>query len=700
MGEMRSIGSMVSFVIVLFALAGFFAQPSAPAAVGHATGHAPGAPASWHLPTAPAVARGAHGVTPSDTPLTFPRTVLVETFTGVWCIHCPAESQALYKIDESSSHDTIAIAELHVCALPTNCLEKYVPPDNTSSTRGAFYSVCGFPDVFIDGQHGARGYPNGLCGASDSEPQMENSYRDDIANASAVPGNVSISAVATLATGGVAVHTNITSGLTGSYSVVSYLLEFIGKRNQSNGYGPHDVGNVVRETIHNHPMSLTAGSTVHLDSMAALLPSWNTRNLSVITLVQNNSTRIVENSNYAPVTSLVTDVTSDVANLSSAGRANVTVSVTNTSTGAAVEGAAVALTSSAGATFTPSTGTTSALGTFTASYLAPHVSAVANDIVTAYVNATNYTAGVASTTIVVNPLVPPTVPLALAVTPAVGQICLNWTAPASGAGGVRYDLYDATDASGPFTLLAQTTAPSYADVGLTGGQTVWFKVAAFDVGGFSPNTTAVSATSVETLASGLPPLAGWWISDGTLNFTSALGDSAILALPAGDFEYAYGTTTYAVVPSPASSGSLVVTPTALTITLTFAPRLATLQGTVDPPDATVVFNGSGLPVFGGSFSTVAAPGTYTLNASSPGYTSQSVTVTLTPGNATPVHLVLVVAPAGPGGVTSAGGLSDSLTVGILAVVAVIAVAAVLGTVLMRSRRGGPRSPPKAPKNGA
>jgi len=40
------------------------------------------------------------------------------------------------------------------------CLDDYVPPDNTSTVRGGFYNVCGFPDVFFDGLYPSCGSTN------------------------------------------------------------------------------------------------------------------------------------------------------------------------------------------------------------------------------------------------------------------------------------------------------------------------------------------------------------------------------------------------------------------------------------------------------------------------------------------------------------------------------------------------------------
>src|SRR5580692_8024956 len=181
---MEKIGVAVTFVLLIMVL-GFLSIPTefgqsigTPTAISVQGGNAHVGAAS--SPLAPATS---HPMTAG-----FPRTVLVETFTGVWCIHCPTESQALYNLDHIDNHTYLITAELHVCAFAPGqgpCLDDYVPPDNTSTVRGGFYNVCGFPDVFFDGL-----YPS--CGSTNNESQMQEQYVQSIANASAVPGNVSI----------------------------------------------------------------------------------------------------------------------------------------------------------------------------------------------------------------------------------------------------------------------------------------------------------------------------------------------------------------------------------------------------------------------------------------------------------------------------------------------------------------------------
>lgn len=626
-----------------------------------------------------------HAALPSSSNLTFPRTVLIETFTGVWCIHCPSESQALYAMDQVASHSSLIIAELHSCAssAPGQCYENYAPPDRTDILRGMFYNVCGYPDVFTDG--GPHANPPGICGATNSESQMYGEYQRAIANASKYAGNVSISGNAQLSGSNVVGTMNVTSGLTGSYSTISYLMEYIGKVNQTNGYGPHSIGWVVRETLLNHPQSYTAGSTLTLHLRGALLSTWNTLNLSVVTFVEDNSTKAVENSFFAPVTTLATTVSVDQATINSKGTAKITVQVTNSSTGMPVAGANVTLTTSGGA-LNPASGSTSGTGAFTSTFTAPTVSATQTFNIAVQVNALNYTAGGGATAITVNPLYPPTVPTGFAITAGVEQVSLNWTAPSTGGTGVNYLVSEASAASGPWTTISQTTQTQYLATGLVIGQVLWFRVGAQGPGGFSPNTTSITVASADIGPAGISATTGWWFQVGAWNFSSSTSGTLNLFLPGGGYIFSFGANSYAYLPVPPQSYRLVVASTPITLSLQFSLRQATLIGTVNPSTATVTFNGTPLGVSGGEFQMVTNPGTYWLNATENGYTSNSTQVHLTPGNVSRVNFLMEQLPSST---TSSSSPFGGDMVGIIAIAVIAAGAVILVAVVATSKgRGG------------
>lgn len=666
--------------------------------------------------TSPALVPGTpaavtHGTLVAATPLPatgYPRTVLIEAFTGVWCPHCPAETQALHYIEDSTSRAAIDVPELHVCAAgqgSTPCLDNYVAPDNTAYTRGAWYNVCGYPDVFFDGQHDS-------CGATNSASQMQGIYDRAIANASAIPSNVSITDVGTVSSGMVQIHSNITSLVTGSYNLVSYLLEYIGKLNISNGGGPHDIDHVVRSTLANHQVSLVAGTTTEVDSSGAILSGWNSLNLSVVTFLQTNSTKHIENANWAPVTTMITGVSANTTTVIANQSASITIRVVNSSTTVPISGASVTLTADNGGTLSPSSGTTASDGTFTAKFTAPAVGMPEHDLITAQVSATNYTDGTGTVSLLVNPVVLSPVPTGLALSPNNLKVDLNWTTPATGGAGVTYHVYRATVSSGPYASVGTSTSTTFSDTNLMEGQSYWYKISAQNYAGFSANCSPIAATSVSVTPQGLPSTVGWWFSVDSMTFSSPTNDTLFPYLPSGLYTYEFGVDSYAYLagapgdPLSASGVSLAVSPT-------FTPRYANLQGTITPAsaNATATVNGVSIVVAAGAFSALLVAGTYLLNVSADGYYSNVTTVVLTPGNLTNVPVELQSSQSSGGGTTtSSGGLSSDEVNAIIIIAGVVGVAAIVGAAIVMSGRGrraqasrtgrkGPRSPPPSPRNG-
>jgi hypothetical protein len=619
---------------------------------------------------------------------TFPRTVLVETFTAVWCIHCPAESQALFAIDHNTNRSVLDIAEIHVCYYPPGsgpCDENYATPGNTSVERTNFYDVPGFPDVFFDGQ-------NSIDGASNSMGDMEDQYNSSIANASAVPANLSISQAATLSAGVVNDQANITSGVTGTFNAITYLVQYIDKQGVSNGEGPHSLAWVVREELRNHPVSLTAGQTTEIAGSGALNSTWNPENLSVITFVQDNSTKVIYNAKMAPVSAIAAGVFATPSAADSGANVTVKVQVQNLTTHDAIAGANVTLSSNGGGSFFPASGQTAANGTFSSTFTAPSVtsnlSIEISDVAT-WANSTGY----GTTTVVVTPLVPPTVPTGLTITPGINEVGVNWSAPSSGGAGLTYFLSESTSPTGDFAMIDTTAANGYLDTNLVTGQTYWFEVDAEGPGGFSHNTPAISATSILAVAQGLPASVGWWISIDSGNFTSPTNGSLSLFLPNGDYTYAFGADWNGYIPTMSPSVPLSVSGTAYLFYAPFSPNLGTLQGTVSPTDASVTLNGSPVQVVGGSIATELQAGTYTLNVTAPGYRANTTSVVLTPGNTTRVSVLLEPRPSNTGGVSSSGsGSSNTEMYELVAAAVVIGVGAFLGVVLIMNRRNKGRPP--------
>jgi hypothetical protein len=97
-------------------------------------------------------------------------------------------------------------------------------------------------------------------------------------------------------------------------------------------------------------------------------------------------------------------------------------------------------------------------------------------------------------------LAPPVAPAGLVATAGDAQVALSWNASSF---ATSYDVKRSTDASGPFTSIGTTTAPTvtYADSsGINNGTTYFYVVSATGPGGTSSNTSPVSATPFSRIA--------------------------------------------------------------------------------------------------------------------------------------------------------------------------------------------------------
>ena len=580
----------------------------------------------------------------------------------------------------------MTIGELHVCYSPSNCGDNYPTADGTANTRAAYYNVTGFPTVVFDGV-------NTTIGAGGTTSQLAASYLASIDWASQIPGNVSIVQSASLTSpNDVSATVNITSDVTGTYHALSYLVEYIGK-NDSSG---HDLGNVVRASLINRNVNLVTGGSLELQTSMPVGTGWNTSRLGVISFIQENGTQIVENANYAPVITLHAALAASPTSLIGGQTLNVTVTATDTLTGAPLGGATVSLGSSAGGQFTPMSGVTAADGTFTAAFVAPLVPIQTSDVISAQVSLTGYVANAPTTSVVVIPVGPPSTPTGVGLAPWNQKVQLSWnTVVVEGGGTVAYHVYRSTTATGGYTQLGVTLSTNFLDGGLQADQSYWYTIAAQSTTGFSQNCTPISASAVVGSAQGLPTAVGWWLSiDSVLLTASGSTDTLALHLPDGMYAYQYGAYSYGFVPN-SLSGNVTVSGGTVQFTATFEPRYATLHGTIDPAGAAtgavVTVDGTPVTVTGTTFQVgQLVAGAHTVVVTSSGYQTSTKNVTLTPGNTSEVTVTLHQLPSSsPGGTgTTLGGLTGLEVMAIVVLTGAVALAAVAGVVL-RSRRRRP-----------
>jgi thiol:disulfide interchange protein len=102
--EKKSVPGMIVLALVVVVL---LCMPFGARASLTSTGHAAAPAVSSHTGSAPSHA--AHAAPAQMT--TYPRTVLVETFTAQWCIYCEMESQAWYSIQHQYNLNILTVGD-------------------------------------------------------------------------------------------------------------------------------------------------------------------------------------------------------------------------------------------------------------------------------------------------------------------------------------------------------------------------------------------------------------------------------------------------------------------------------------------------------------------------------------------------------------------------------------------------------------
>lgn len=206
-----------------------------------------------------------------------------------------------------------------------------------------------------------------------------------------------------------------------------------------------------------------------------------------------------------------------------------------------------------------------------------------------------------------------------------------------------------------------------------------------------PGTLGFSLVFAQTVypvtfsESGLPSSETWWV---VLNGTFVSSTSTDLAAyaPNGSTPFVVGAS-YTFVASPPGGSIEVAAGLSAPVAIQFSYRPTFIVGTGSPANATVTIGGSTQVLVAGQYNDSVIPGNYTLVASEPGYSSQSIDVVATPGNVTWQNITLsatTTPPPVPTASTNSGGLS--LETVILVAVAAAALVAIPIAVLVRRRR--------------
>jgi cellulose 1,4-beta-cellobiosidase len=244
----------------------------------------------------------------------------------------------------------------------------------------------------------------------------------------------------------------------------------------------------------------------------------------------------------------------------------------------------------------------------------------------------------------------PVAPANLSATAGNAVVTLTWKASASATG---YDVKRATTDGGPYTQLAQLTAPTsgYTDSAVTNGTTYYYVVSTLTAAGSSADSPQVSATPGEPSLSPTPPTnltatpgnavvtLTWTASAGATGYnvkraTTSGGPYSQLAAPSSSgytdssvingVTYYYVVSTLAAAGESADSAQVSATPNAPNVApaaptnLTATPGNAVVTLTWTASAGATGYNVKRATTSGGPYTQLAAP-------SSNRYTDSSVT---------------------------------------------------------------------------
>lgn len=181
---------------------------------------------------------------------------------------------------------------------------------------------------------------------------------------------------------------------------------------------------------------------------------------------------------------------------------------------------------------------------------------------------------------------------------------------------------------------------------------------------------------------GLPQGTPWQVSvqegDVYLNGTYQQATTSLM-LPNGSFAFSIdGPTAYTVLPS---TGQITIAGGGRSITVVFSIREGRLIGGILPASATLWVGTGQAAITDGKFNLSLAPGTYAVEATSPGYHAFFTNVTISPAQETWLNVTLTASPN-----TSGSPLLGSSSLLLLGLVAAAIVGLAVALLVFRKRR--------------
>jgi len=203
---------------------------------------------------------------------TFPKTALLEVFTGTWCEYCPAADGAAYRLAENYSINQLAIVEYHDG-------DNFTSLGSLTSVRETFYDVPGFPQAFFSGVNSSLG---GSTNPMDNTIYEE--YKEKVDAQLKNRSNVALSVNTNLEGNDLYVTVNVTASQKPSLQNLSLLTMLVYDENWT--VGKYHIRYTGEEWISNQPIILNNNTVITRKYHISLNSEWVKSKLYVLSFVQ------------------------------------------------------------------------------------------------------------------------------------------------------------------------------------------------------------------------------------------------------------------------------------------------------------------------------------------------------------------------------------------------------------------------------
>ncbi len=226
----------------------------------------------------------AHG---TRSPAMTTRSVLVELFTGTWCMFCPGAEGALDRLANEYPQTQLSILEYHV-GPSIGYIDPFEVPGNYD--RALYYSVSGYPTAVFDGIDVKSG-----GSTNPDDPTVYNDYKMRIDNRLPVPSPVTITLTGSLGpiTGSFTANITAIDPIPPGLSNLKARFVVYEDHNYTYYQGPYEfrLRYTVVENLPEEPITINIGQTLEFTKTFNLDPSWDLNQLGACVFIQADSTQ-------------------------------------------------------------------------------------------------------------------------------------------------------------------------------------------------------------------------------------------------------------------------------------------------------------------------------------------------------------------------------------------------------------------------